>query len=342
MMLCNSIACAPKITINQLKPGTALKLQQLRYLVTIVHQRMNMSAAADALYTSQPGVSKQIKLLEDELGIELFTRSGKHLTGLTEAGEAVFQRAEEVLQQVRSIRLHAAEFRDQQCGQLSIATTHTQARYALPPVIRQFRQRYPNVAVQIHQGSPTQIAQMAVSGQVDFAIATEALELFEDLVMLPCYRWNRSIIMPVDHPLISVTELTLAAIAQYPLITYVFGFTGRSQLDIAFRQQQLQPNVVLTATDADVIKTYVRTGLGIGIIARMAHDTLLDADLIRRDVDHLFESSLTSIGFRRSLYLRQFMYEFMVLFAPHLTAGRVAACQRGDLSVLTGLDLPLY
>jgi len=319
-----------------------VKLQQLRYLVTIVHQRMNMSAAADVLYTSQPGISKQIRLLEDELGVELFTRSGKHLTGLTPAGEVIFQRAEDVLQQVRNIQIQAAEYREQQCGHLSIATTHTQARYALPSVIRQFRDRYPNISVQIHQGSPTQIAQMAVSGQVEFAIATEALELFEDLVMLPCYRWNRSVIMPLNHPLTNVSDLTLAAIAEYPLITYVFGFTGRSQLDVAFRQQRLQPNVVLTATDADVIKTYVRTGLGIGIIARMAHDTVLDADLMRRDVDHLFESSVTSIGFRRSLYLREFMYEFMALFAPHLSAGRVAACQRGDLSVLTGLDLPLY
>jgi LysR family cys regulon transcriptional activator len=317
-----------------------VKLQQLRYLVTIVHQRMNMSAAADTLYTSQPGISKQIRLLEDELGVELLTRSGKHLTGLTPVGELIFQRAEEVLQQVSNIQLQAAEYREQQCGHLSIATTHTQARYALPSVIRQFRDRYPKVAVQIHQGSPTQIAQMAVSGQVEFAIATEALELFEDLVMLPCYRWNRSVIMPLNHPLARVSHLTLAAIAEYPLVTYVFGFTGRSQLDVAFRQQQLQPNVVLTATDADVIKTYVRIGLGIGIIARMAHDPTLDTDLVRRDADHLFASSVTSIGFRRSLYLREFMYEFIALFAPHLSADRVVACQRGDRSVLMGLELP--
>lgn len=318
-----------------------MKLQQLRYLVTIVHQRMNMSAAADVLYTSQPGISKQIRLLEDELGVELFTRSGKQLTGLTAAGDVIFRRAEEVLQQVRNIQIQAAEYREQQSGHLGIATTHTQARYALPSVIRQFRDRYPQITIQIHQGSPTQIAQMAVSGQVEFAIATEALELFEDLVMLPCYRWNRSVIMPHNHPLTRVGDLTLADIAEHPLITYVFGFTGRSQLDMAFRQQHLQPKVVLTATDADVIKTYVRLGLGIGIIARMAHDSTLDTDLVRRDADHLFASSVTSIGFRRSLYLRDFMYEFMALFAPHLSADRVAACQRGDQSVLAGLDLPL-
>ena len=301
---------------------------------------MNMSAAADALYTSQPGVSKQIRLLEDELGVDLFTRSGKHLTGLTTIGAAVLNRAEAILREVRNIHRHAAEYRDQQHGQLAIATTHTQARYALPAVICRFRQHYPNVVLQIHQGSPTQIAQMAVSGLVDFAIATEALELFEDLVMMPCYRWNRAVIIPTDHPLATTTALTLEAIAEHPLITYVFGFTGRSQLDEAFKAAGLHPRVVLTATDADVIKTYVRTGLGVGIIARMAYDPMMDQDLVKQDADHLFAESITQIGFRRGLYLREFMYDFISMFAPHLTKAHVEQCLVDDKRY-TG-ELPLY
>lgn len=320
-----------------------MKLQQLRYLVAIVNHQLNMSAAADALYTSQPGISKQIRLLEDELGVELFIRSGKHLASLTPIGESVYKRAEDILQQARNIRLQSEEYRDQERGSLAIATTHTQARYALPPVVSRFRERYPNVVLQIHQGSPTQIAEMAVSGQVEFAIATEALELFEDLVMMPCYRWNRCIIMPEHHPLTEVSELTIDDVASYPLITYVFGFTGRSQLDDAFRVANLKPQVVLTATDADVIKTYVRAGLGIGIVARMAYDPEVDSDLLRRNADHLFASSITKIGFRRGIYLRQFMYDFIAMFAPHLDTGIVRGYQLGSFTDADlVVDLPMY
>ena len=300
-----------------------MKLQQLRYLVAIVHNNLNISAAAESLYTSQPGVSKQIRLLEDELGIELFQRNGKHLTDLTPVGRRIVERSERMLQEARNIKVLAAESRDDRRGNLSIATTHTQARYALPEMIGAFRKRYPEVTLQLHQGSPTQIAELAATGEVDFAIATEAIELFEDLIMMPCYRWNRCIIVPDDHPLTRLTTLTLDEVARYPLVTYVFGFTGRSRLDDAFRSAGLTPNVVFTATDADVIKTYVRLGLGVGIVASMAMDTPADDGLVCLDASHLFAPSTTRIGFRRGMLLREYMYFFIELFAPHLNQATI-------------------
>ncbi|RLK50577.1 LysR family transcriptional regulator [Alkalispirillum mobile] len=297
-----------------------MKLNQLRYIAEVAKRGLNISAAADAMYTSQPGVSKQIRLLEDELGVQIFARSGKHLTHITPAGRAILESAERILGEVQNIRSIAADFVDEQRGSLSIATTHTQARHALPRVVGQFRERYPNVSLHIHQGTPMQIAEMAARGQVDFAIATEALELFEDLVMLPCYRWNRSVIVPEDHPLTQVKPLTLEAIAEWPLVTYVFGFTGRSKLDEAFDNEGLEPNVVFTATDSEVIKTYVRLGLGVGIIASMSFEPERDEGLVAVNASHLFQDSITNIGFRRGAYLRGYMYEFMELFAPHLTS----------------------
>ncbi|MDA0979457.1 MAG: LysR substrate-binding domain-containing protein, partial [Proteobacteria bacterium] len=203
------------------------------------------------------------------------------------------------------------------------ATTHTQARYALPKVISAFIARYPNVSLHMHQGTPLQIAELAANGEVDFAIATEGLELFNDLVMLPCYNWNRAIIVPKDHPLASKSPLTLADVAEHPIVTYVFGFTGRSRLDDAFTREGLEPRVVFTATDADVIKTYVRLGLGIGIIAGMAHDHNEDPDLVALDASQLFAPSTTMIGCRKGTFLRGYMYDFMELFAPHLTRDKV-------------------
>ena len=235
-----------------------MKLQQLRYIWEVSRHGLNVSATAQSLFTSQPGISKQIRLLEDELGVEIFARSGKHLTHITPAGEQVIKKAGEILGQVNSIKQVAQEFRDEKKGQLSIATTHTQARYALPPVIDQFISDYPEVGLQLHQGTPLQIAELASDGQVDFAIATEALEHFSDLVMLPCYQWNRCIVVPKGHPLLSIERVTLADVAAHRIVTYVFGFTGRSKLDEAFDEAGLEPRVVFTATDADVIKTYVR------------------------------------------------------------------------------------
>ena len=296
-----------------------MKLQQLRYIWEVAHHDLNVSATAQSLYTSQPGISKQIRLLEDELGVEIFSRSGKHLTRVTPAGETIIKVAGEILKKVEGIKQIAQEFSNQKKGDLSIATTHTQARYALPPIIRSFIREYPDVSLHMHQGSPMQIAELASDGSVDFAIATEALEHFSDLVMMPCYRWNRCIIVPKNHPLTEKRKLELEDIAPLPLVTYVFGFTGRSKLDEAFNEKGLSPKVVFTAADADVIKTYVRLGLGVGIIARMAYDPELDSDLVALDASRLFRPSTTKIGFRRGTFLRGYMYEFIQRFAPHLT-----------------------
>ncbi len=296
-----------------------MKLQQLRYIWEVAHHDLNVSATAQVLFTSQPGISKQIRLLEDELGVEIFARSGKHLTRVTPAGEAILKVAGEVLKKVESIKQVAQEFSDENKGSLSIATTHTQARYALPNVIESFIERYPDVSLHMHQGTPMQIAEMAANGTADFAIATEAMEHFHDLIMLPCYRWNRSIIVPRDHALAQKSTLTLEDVGAHPLVTYVFGFTGRSKLDEAFQKHDIQPRTVFTAADADVIKTYVRLGLGVGIVASMAYDPEQDEDLIALDASHLFEASVTRVGLRKGVYLRGYMYKFIEAFAPHLT-----------------------
>lgn len=320
-----------------------MKLQQLRYIWEVARHDLNVSATAQSLYTSQPGISKQIRLLEDELGVEIFNRSGKHLTRITPAGEAILKLAGEILRKADVIRQVSQEFSDDRRGSLSLATTHTQARYALPPVVESFMRRYPDVSLHMQQGTPMQIAGMAADGTVDFAIATEALELFANLVMLPCYRWNRCIVVPKGHELASVSRLSLEDVARFPIVTYVFGFTGRSKLDEAFQRRGLTPRVVFTAADADVIKTYVRLGVGIGIVAHMAV-TIDDKDLVALDASHLFEPSTTSIAFRRGTFLRGFMYEFMREFAPHLTRERIDAAVRGssrqDIDALFA-DVPL-
>ncbi len=324
-----------------------MKLQQLRYIWEVAHHDLNVSATAQSLFTSQPGISKQIRLLEDELGVEIFSRSGKHLTHVTPAGEAILETAGDVLRKVEGIKHVAQEFADDRKGSLSIATTHTQARYALPPVISSFIQRYPDVSLHMNQGTPMQIAEMASEGTVDFAIATEAMELFSNLVMLPCYHWNRCILVPREHPLTQVSRLSLQDVAAHPIVTYVFGFTGRSRLDEAFSAAGLTPRVVFTAADADVIKTYVRLGLGIGIVASMAHDDKTEQDLVALDATHLFAGSVTRIGCRRGTFLRGFMYQFIEDFAPHLTRDVVqqafAAENRTELdSLFEGVELPVY
>ncbi|GGK68795.1 HTH-type transcriptional regulator CysB [Amphritea balenae] len=304
-----------------------MKLQQLRYIWEVARHDLNVSATAQSLYTSQPGISKQIRLLEDELGVEVFARSGKHLTRVTPAGEAILDVAGDILRKVESIKQVAQEFSDEKMGTLDVATTHTQARYALPVTINSFMQSYPDVSLHMHQGTPMQIAEMAADGSVDFAIATEAMSHFNDLVMMPCYRWNRSVVVPKDHPLAQVSKLTLQDVASYPIVTYVFGFTGRSKLDDAFNREGLDPKVVFTAVDSDVIKTYVRLGLGVGIIASMAFDEEMDRDLVRLDASHLFEYSTTKIGFRKGTFLRGYMYDFIQQFAPHLTPDVVKQVQ---------------
>lgn len=311
-----------------------MKLRQLVYIHEIARRGLNVTAAAKALFTSQPGISKQIRLLEDELGVDIFQRNGKHLAKITPAGEKILAYTAQLLREIQNIEGVAAEYLDTDSGELSIATTHTQARYALPPTIEKFRRKYPKVRLQIHQGSPPQIAAMAADGNVDFAIATEALEHFSQLVMLPCYRWNRCVLVNPDHPLAQKKRIELHDIALYPIVTYTFGFTGRSKLDQAFSSRGLKPEVVLTAVDADVIKTYVRLGLGIGIIADMAYSGQEDGDLVRLDASHLFSPSTTHIGFRYGTFLRGYMYDFITWFAPHLTHAII-----DEIGAITDADL---
>jgi len=295
-----------------------VNLQQLRYLCAIVDHGLNVSAAADALFTSQPGISKQVRLLEDELGIQVLVRRGKRLSSLTPAGHSVVTTARRVLREIENLKRVGAEYRSEDTGTLSIATTHTQARYVLPRVIRDFAARYPRVRVLLHQGNPLQVAEQTSSGEADVGIATETLATFPELVTLPCYEWNRCVLAPRGHPLTKATPLTLAALARYPIITYDFAFTGRSQINAAFAAEGLAPNVVLTALDADVIKTYVELGMGVGIVAQMAFDPDRDTALERMDAAHLFAPSTTRLALRRDVFLRGYVYDFIAGFAPAL------------------------
>src|SRR5574337_1692760 len=302
-----------------------MNLQQLRYVVEVSRRGLNVSDAAEALYTSQPGVSKQIRLLEEELGVAIFVRHGKRLVELTDPGRQVLVIAERMLRDQANLKMVGEEFRQESEGVLSIATTHTQARYALPPVIQRFIQRYPKVRLNLHQGSPTQVCDYVLSGEADIAIATEAIAENENLVMLPCYQWNRSVIAPRGHPILKAQPLTLEEIARWPIITYDFAFTGRNQINKAFLGRGLKPNVVLTAIDSDVIKAYVAMGLGVGILASMAFDPVAAKHLGALDAAHLFESSTTRIGIRRNAFLRGYVYAFIELFASALTRRVVEA-----------------
>ncbi|WP_133406561.1 HTH-type transcriptional regulator CysB [Parashewanella tropica] len=296
-----------------------MKLQQLRFIAEVVNHNLNVSATAENLYTSQPGISKQVRMLEDELGIQIFGRSGKHLTHVTPAGEQVINIANDILSKVEGIKKVAEEYTQPDMGELNIATTDTQARYALPPIIKGFIDRYPRVNLNMHQGTPNQISELAARGDADFAIATEAMHLYSDLVMLPCYHWNRSVVVKKDHPLASRSKISIQELSQFPLVTYVFGFDKSSAIEKAFKLANLDPRVVFTATSAEVLKTYVRLGLGVGVIASMAVDPAIDGDLVAIDVSDLFEHSTTKIGFRKGSFLRTYMYDFIEYFAPHLT-----------------------
>jgi len=305
-----------------------MNLQQLRYLHEIVKRELNISDAAKALYTSQPGLSTQIKSLEEELGIEIFVRNGKRLTAITEPGKAVLEIAQRMLHDADNLKQVGQEFRSQDSGSLTIATTHTQARYALPPVVKQFIGRYPKVKLSLHQGSPTQIAQQVLNGEADVAIATESLIMYNELTTLPCYEWHHCIVVPAEHPLLAEKKMTLKKIAQYPIITYDFAFSGRGKINAAFNAHHITPNIVLTAIDADVIKTYVELGLGIGIVAQMAFIPERDKLLRMIDTGNLFQSSTTRIAIRRNEFLRGYTYHFIALFAPHLTREVVAKALR--------------
>jgi LysR family cys regulon transcriptional activator len=306
-----------------------VNLQQLRYLCAVVDHGLNVSVAADALFTSQPGISKQIRQLEDELGVPIFIRQGKRLAALTAGGEVIVATARRALQELNNLKRVGAEFKSEDTGALAIATTHTQARYVLPPVLKRFAERYPKVRLLLHQGNPAQVAEQTQRADVDVGIATEALADYPGLVSLPCYTWNRCVLVPKGHPLAKVRPLTLEALARYPIVTYDFSFTGRSQINAAFAAKGIEPNVVLTALDSDVIKTYVELGLGVGIIAQMAYDPTRDSQFDKLDAAHLFAASTTRLALRRGVYLRGFVYEFITLFAPQFDRSAIDAALQG-------------
>jgi len=306
-----------------------MKLQQLRYIVEIERRGLNVSEAAETLFTSQPGISKQVRLLEDELGICIFERNGKRLTGVTEPGKAVLAIAVRILREAENLRRVGQEFAGEHSGSLVLAVTHTQARYALPLVVRDFVASHPQVRLEIHQGSPTRIAEWVRDGEADIGIATEALDQYEQLVTLPVQQWNHCVIAPVGHPIAEARSLNLAELARWPLITYDPAFAGRSRINRAFERLGLQPRFALTALDSDVIKTYVGLGLGLGIISAMAFDPQRDAGLVALDASHLFESNTTRLALRRGTYLRAYEYHFIQLFAPHLQRTVVEMAMQG-------------
>jgi LysR family cys regulon transcriptional activator len=309
-----------------------MKLQQLRYLTEVAKRGLNVSEAAEALHTSQPGVSKQIRALEEELGVQVFSRHGKRLVEITEPGKAVIAIAERILSEAQNLRRAGEEYANEKLGTLTVAATHTQARYALPTAVAAFKKRYPDVRFVIHQGNPTQICEQVLAGEADLCVATEAISLYPDLVSMPVYQWNRCVVVPAKHPLLKKSPLTLEALAQHPIVTYDFAFANRSLVQKAFQARGLEPNVVLTALDSDVIKTYVELGLGVGILANMAFDPERDRALRCIDASHLFESSTTRLGIKRGAYLRRYAYEFIELFAPHLPRKVVERSVVGEAS----------
>ena len=323
-----------------------MKLHQLRYLLAVVENGLNITAAAQRLHTSQPGVSKQLKLLEDELGFHLFMREGRALTRLTPIGEQVVVHAQRVLGEIKSIKRLSEDLRNEAGGTLSIGTTHTQARYVLPEVIRSFRERYPGVQLHLHQGTSEQIATLMERDQIDFAIATGSHELFPDTTLLPLYRWHRTVAVPQGHPLTREKKLTLKALARHPIITYSFSFTGPSSLSQIFAAAGLEPNVALTARDADVIKTYVRLGMGVGIVATVAIEPDADRDLVALDASHIFPVHTTWVGFRRGTLLRKYMYEFLQALGGHLDRRSVDRARElpthGEVAhYFAGIELPM-
>ena len=299
-----------------------MKLQQLRYICEVKRHDLNISATALGLYTSQPGISKQIKLLEEELGVEIFTRSGKHLSKVTRVGEEILAIAGEILNKVDGIKGLASDYTSPTEGNLSLATTHTQARYTLPNVIAGFVPKYPKVALSVIQGTTKENLEAAANGDVDFVIVTEDFEINSNLVVMPCFNYYTDVLVLKDHPLTQLAEVTLADITAYALVTHVFGFgfntLGSTTLGKAFKRRGLEPRIALAAGNADVIKSYVRAGLGVGVIADLAYDAIEDSDLVCLNVPELNESYLASIGIRRGSYIPRYMYEFIEGFAPHL------------------------
>ena len=296
-----------------------MNLHQFRFVREAVRQNFNLTDAAKALFTSQPGVSKAIIELEEELGIDIFSRHGKRIRGLTEPGRQVLKSVELILQEVEGLKRIGKEFAAQDSGSLTIATTHTQARYSLPSVVQQFSQKFPKVRLSLLQGNPKQVAEMVTNNLADVAIATEAIAEVDGLVSLPCFQWEHMVITPTDHPLLKLKSITLEDIAAYPLITYDAAFAGRNKIDQAFARRALKPDVVLEAIDADVIKTYVELGMGIGIIAGLAYNATRDVNLKAIPAGHLFGMNLSRVALKEGAYLRSYVYTFIELLAPSLT-----------------------
>jgi LysR family cys regulon transcriptional activator len=295
-----------------------LNLQQLRYVHEVSRRGLNVSAAAEALHTSQPGVSKQIRALEEELGVGIFVRSGRRLVSVTDAGREVLRHVEQILAEIANLKAVGEEFANHAKGTLTVAVTHTQARYALPSVVTAFKKRYKDVKLKLLQGNPQQLARMVATGEADLAIATEALTEYPELVTLPCYTWHHCVVVPEAHPLARVKPLTLEAIAKYPLVTYDPTFAGRTAIDRTFAARNLEPDVVLTALDSDVIKSYVVLGLGVGIISSRAFRKGKDEGLKALDCSHLLPLQTTRLAYKRGAYLRNYTVEFIRLFAPHV------------------------
>jgi LysR family cys regulon transcriptional activator len=313
-----------------------MNFQQLRIIHETVRQNYNLTEAANALFTSQSGVSKHIKDLEDELGVELFVRKGKRLLGLTDPGKELVKIVERILLDAKNVKRLAEQFSNRKQGRLTIATTHTQAQYALPPVVTQFKKAFPHVHLVLHQASPGEIVSMLLDGHADIGIATEALESVSELASFPYYSWHHDVIVPHGHPLESVPLLTLEAIAEFPVITYHEGFTGRTGIDRTFAKAGLLLDIAMSALDADVIKTYVELGLGVGIVASMSFNPVRDTKLNLLDSSHLFEKNTTNISIRRGHYLRGYAYRFIELCLPSLTEAAIRTGVKPEVDVELG------
>ena len=308
-----------------------MNLHQFRFVQEAARRNLNLTETAKALFTSQPGVSKAILELEDELGIDIFARHGKRLRRVTEPGEQVLRAIEIIMREVANLKRIGEEYSKQDAGTLSIATTHTQARYVLPEPVAALRRRYPKVSVGLHQGTPEQVAQMLLSEAADIGLATESLAEYTELVTLPCYEWQHVAVMPAGHALAQVERISLEDLVVEPLISYHPSFTGRRRIDEAFAARRLKPNVVLEAIDSDVIKTYVRLGLGVGIVAEMAvRDDAAGGDLVARPLGQLFGQNVARVAFRRGAYLRSFVYAFAELVSSRLTRTLVERAMAGD------------
>lgn len=310
-----------------------MNLHQFRFVQEAIRRNLNLTETAKALHTSQPGVSKAIIELEEELGVEIFARHGKRLKRVTEPGEHVLKSIELIMREVGNLRRIGEQFSAQDSGTLSIATTHTQARYVLPQPVAKLREAFPKVNVSLHQGSPDQVARMVLDEVAEIGIATESLTQYDDLVTLPCYEWQHMLVIPVDHPLSKKENISLEDLAEEPLITYHPSFTGRTKIDLAFAAKRLQPRIALEAIDSDVIKTYVRLGLGVGIVAEMAiKEDGTNSDLIAIPAGPLFGINVARVAFKRSAYLRNFVYKFAELLSDKLDRALITKAMAGRVN----------